>query len=236
MSYRSVLILILFVMPFIGISQNRDHGRVKSAGLMREVMWQGKLEPAILLDTIQPIDGLYAIGPLAGLRGEILVLNGEKYISRVINDEEMSVKVENGAGAPFLVYAHVERWRKINIPDRIEDLNALNEYLGEISTSLNKPFVFEVKANTEKAVIHSQNLPPGSKVSSPEEAHQGQFTYSFGDEDVVIIGFFSTEHQGVFTHHDSYTHMHLITEDRVLMGHLDEASFKPGSLELLVAD
>jgi acetolactate decarboxylase len=42
---------------------------------------------------------------------------------------------------------------------------------------------------------------------------------------VEIIGFFSTEHKGVFTHHDSFLHMHLITKDKEKMGHLDAATF-----------
>ena len=59
-------------------------------------------------------------------------------------------------------------------------------------------------------------------MSSPDEAHQGQTIYKIINEDAEIIGFFSTEHQGVFTHHDSFLHMHLITKDESKMGHLDE--------------
>lgn len=60
------------------------------------------------------------------------------------------------------------------------------------------------------AVIHIQNLPLGTKVSSPEEAHQGQRNYLIEEESVEVVGFFSTKHQGVFTHHNSFVHMHLI--------------------------
>ena len=59
-------------------------------------------------------------------------------------------------------------------------------------------------------------------MNSPQEAHQGQVNYELNDEDVAILGFFSTAHQGIFTHHDSYVHMHLITKDASKMGHLDE--------------
>ena len=65
-------------------------------------------------------------------------------------------------------------------------------------------------------------MPEGTKVSSPDEAHQGQTNYNIANENAEIIGFFSTEHKGVFTHHDSFLHMHLITKDESKMGHLDE--------------
>lgn len=69
-------------------------------------------------------------------------------------------------------------------------------------------------------------------MSSPKEAHQSQMNYELKNEDVEIIGFFSTEHQGIFTHHDSYLHMHLITKDIKKMGHLDEITFGDMTLYL----
>jgi hypothetical protein len=54
--------------------------------------------------------------------------------------------------------------------------------------------------------------------------------YNYQNEDAEIIGFFSTEHKGVFTHHDSFLHMHLITKDESKMGHLDE--LKIGKMKL----
>jgi acetolactate decarboxylase len=69
-------------------------------------------------------------------------------------------------------------------------------------------------------------------VSSPSEAHQGQIDYELVNEQMEIVGFFSKEHKAIFTHHDSYVHMHLITKNREIMGHLDEILFKVGSLTL----
>ncbi len=43
---------------------------------------------------------------------------------------------------------------------------------------------------------------------------------------VDIVGFFSTEHKTIFTHHDTFMHLHLITKDKLMMGHLDNAVFK----------
>ena len=65
-------------------------------------------------------------------------------------------------------------------------------------------------------------MPKGTRVSSPDEAHQGQTNYEIANEEAEIIGFFSKEHQGIFTHHDSFLHVHLITKDETKMGHLDE--------------
>ncbi len=89
-----------------------------------------------------------------------------------------------------------------------------------------------MQGTISNALIHIQNLPKGAKVSSPEEAHQGQVNYELKDEEVEIIGFFSTKHQGIFTHHDSFLHMHLITKDKSKMGHLDELEISEMTLYL----
>jgi acetolactate decarboxylase len=46
----------------------------------------------------------------------------------------------------------------------------------------------------KKATIHVVNLPKGTKVTSPEDAHKGEQKFTLQDRDVDMIGFFSTEH------------------------------------------
>lgn len=75
---------------------------------------------------------------------------------------------------------------------------------------------------TDEAAIHIVNLPKGTKVSSPEDAHQGQRNFTIKNKAVELIGFFSIKHKAIFTHHDTYMHIHLITEDKKQMGHLDK--------------
>ena len=69
-----------------------------------------------------------------------------------------------------------------------------------------------------------------------DEAHNGQKNYDLQNEQADIIGFFSTKHQAIFTHHDTFLHMHLITVDRKKMGHLDEVLFKKGTISLFLPE
>ena len=92
--------------------------------------------------------------------------------------------------------------------------------------------MYKLSGAVERAMIHIVNLPKGSKVSSPDDAHKGQVNYLIKNEQADIVGFFSTEHKAIFTHHDTYLHMHLITKDRQKMGHLDEVLFEKGTMKL----
>jgi acetolactate decarboxylase len=136
--------------------------------------------------------------------------------------------------APFFGYTNNAKWTDQTLPDSIRNIQQLEQYLDRLTKSSARPFMFKLTGTVEQAVIHIVNLPKGSKVSSPNDAHKGQKNYKIKNEPSDLIGFFSTEHETIFTHHDTYLHMHLITADRQKMGHLDEVLFKKGTMKLFL--
>lgn len=163
------------------------------------------------------------------------MVDGKIFASTVLADSTMKVENVRDAQAPFFVYAAVPQWKEVELPDSVINLKVLDSYLATLSNEDKKPFAFKLEGRIDAATIHVVNLPEGTTVSSPDEAHQGQVNYHLKNEQVEMIGFFSTKHKGVFTHHDSNTHIHLITENRSKMGHLDMAFFSSKSLKLFLA-
>jgi acetolactate decarboxylase len=212
-----------------GVASQND---VQVVGAMRNVMWKGELAGTIDLDTISSKEQLYGLGPVEYLAGELLVMDGKSYTSVVTSDSTMQVSETFAAKAPFFVYTHVADWRESALPDSVVTMQQLELYLDQITQDAKRPFAFKVKGAVEQAKIHIVNLPKGSKVSSPAEAHQGQVNYQLNNQPAEMLGFFSTEHKAVFTHHDTYMHLHLITEDKSKMGHLDEVLFEKGAMKL----
>ncbi|MEL7532135.1 MAG: acetolactate decarboxylase [Bacteroidota bacterium] len=217
-------------------AQGSAPAMVKNVGAMKEVMWKGELFGKIRLDTIADKSGLYGIGPLTYLRGEILINDGRAFASRVLSDSSMLVEESYEIEAPFLVYANVKEWETSPLPASVEDLQSLEAYLIEKTQAQKEPFVFKLIGSVASADIHIQNLAEGSSVSSPQEAHQGQQSYSVANTEVEIIGFFSKHAQGIYTHHDTFMHMHLISKDGSKMGHLDRAKFEEMKLFLALND
>jgi len=120
------------------------------------------------------------------------------------------------------------------LPEEVTNIPSLERFIDSQTKKAKRPFVFKLLGEISSADIHIQNLPPGTNVSNPTEAHQGQVNYELEDESVEIIGFFSTMHQGIFTHHDSFLHMHLISKDRQKMGHLDALEIEKGKVKLFL--
>ncbi len=225
-------VLIALIFNLLSCANNKSSNneallpKVKVVGAMKNVMWKGMLQASIELDTIKVQKGLYGLGPESYLTGELLILDGKKYVSRVADDSSLIVEESQGLSAPFFVYSNVSEWSSMDLPAEIKSIQELEKWLESAGIDLSAPFAFKLKGSIDSALIHAQNLAAGTKVRSPEEAHQGQVNYELGQSEVDIVGFYSQNHQGVFTHHDSYVHMHLITKDRSMMGHLDEVSFK----------
>jgi len=201
-------------------------------GAMKDVMWKGELHSKINIDTISNKKNLYGLGPQSYLTGELLLLDGKSYVSKVISDSTMMVQETSKTSAPFFVYANVAKWKEFEVPIDIKDMASLESFIDEKSEKAERPFAFKIQGTIKRAKIHVQNLPKNTQVSSPQEAHQGQTDYELKGEKVEIVGFFSTEHQTIFTHHDTFIHMHLITEDRTKMGHLDEVEIDRFKLSL----
>ena len=212
-------------------NSNQQKG-VQVVSAMRNVMWSGELEGKVLLDTLNPREGLYGLGPLEYLQGELLIANGQGYVSKVVNDSTMLVDTTTDLRAPFFVFGWQSDWKEHMLPSHIHSIKDMEHWLVEEVNTTENPFILRLKGHVSEATIHIQDLPKGTKVSSPAEAHQGQTNYKLTDEEVEIIGFFSTAHQGVFTHHDSFMHLHLITQDQQKMGHLDAADLSGMTLYL----
>ncbi|MEO0527174.1 MAG: acetolactate decarboxylase [Bacteroidota bacterium] len=203
-------------------NETQTYPDLQIVGAMKNVMWKGELGNSIDLDTISDKSGLYGLGPASYLTGELLINNGKSYVSKVTSDSTMTVEKRFDVSAPFFVYGNVTEWNETELPSQITTIQELEKFIDHKTINFKRPFAFKLIGQVSSAIVHIQNLPKGTKVSSPDEAHQGQINYSIANEDVEIVGFFSTEHQGVFTHHDLFLHMHLITKDESKMGHLDE--------------
>jgi acetolactate decarboxylase len=206
----------------------------KITGAMRNVMWKGELAGLIQIDTISNKKGLYGLGPLEYLQGEILILDGITYVSKVKEIKSMEVFVTENVKAPFFGYDNIHEWKEISLSKQVKDLKSLEKFIDQYNRSNDLPFFFKLEGKIKDANIHIVNLPAGSVVKSPDDAHQGQVNYQLKDKLVTLIGFFSRKHKAVFTHHDTFMHIHLITQDKDMMGHLEEITFLAKDFKLFI--
>ncbi len=199
---------------------------VQWVSAMRHVMHKGLIGGAVSVDTLKQ-EHLYGLGPTEYLGGELMLLDGTYYIATVGSQDQLQVHKGTNAKPPFFVYANINSWKEQHLPDSISTIAQLENYLDAIAGA--KPFFFKVKGQVDSAMIHNVNLHAGVEVHSPDDAHQDLIQFPVGAESITLLGVYSTEHAGVFIHHDAHTHIHLITADEKAMGHLDDLWLQPGA-------
>ena len=178
---RNTIALLLISIVLIGCKSASEETKsledVVVVGAMKNVMWKGELGGSLSLDSLSGTKGLYGLGPLSYLKGELLLKNGQVFVSRVTSDTTMTVEMDSQVSAPFFVYGKVKEWKEVSLPSEIKQIGDLEDYIDQQSVDSKRPFAFKLEGKVSSAQIHIQNLPEGTAVSSPAEAHQGQVSY-----------------------------------------------------------
>lgn len=211
------------------------HAQVIPTGAMRRTMWEGQLSGLIAMDTIAG-PGMYGIGPLEDLRGEITMVDGHCFVSYVLPEGTVKVEERSDVKAPFFVRATVTRWEPVTLPSKVVDLPSLDAFLTEWAKTRTEPFTFRLRGLVVDAHVHVMNVPPGTAINGPDDAHAHQALVQDTGNEGTLLGFFSTKHRTVFTHHDTNIHIHYIAWDHSVMGHVDTLRIDPSSIVLEVGN
>lgn len=203
--------------------------RVKSGGEMRTVMQKGNLDAHVDCATLRELKGLYALGPVEGLKGEITILDGKPSISTVKDGKP--VVGEDWPKACFLVYVQVERWQTIDLPKGVESLEHLQDFVQmsakQAGLDTDKPFPFLVTGTPKRVKYHIVWKTDGQPHTKELHA-KAKLPFEVTGREVQMVGFYSDKHHGVFTHHDSNIHVHVRTTDGKDAGHVDAAELVAG--------
>jgi acetolactate decarboxylase len=214
-TFLSFLVLLLTAKTF---AQN-----VKNIGSMSE-MGKENFAPHIKLDTIANKKHLFGMGPYGRMQGEISVFDGVPYFSTVNHVGEGIVDNNWAIEAPFFVYAHVVKWikkKKQIVAGNLDELQSEIEiYAQQNGQNLKEPFVVKLKGKMDNITTHI--VMPRSENIPGYQANKKQMDYDFTNIQGEILVFYSQNHQGIYTHKDSFIHVHFISKDKKTMGHIDK--------------
>ena len=205
--------------------------QVIATGALKRTMWDGQRSGLIAMDSLSE-PGFYGMGPLEHMRGEITLVDGRSHVARVMGDS-LIVQVDPTAKAPFFVHGRAAGWEEIPLPPRVESAQQLDAYLAVMSA--NEPFFFRLIGRFEELDVHVWDLPTDSTFIGPLEGARYKRHFSMKGTEGEIIGVFSRHHRTVFTHHDSFIHLHFLSSDGRVMGHVDALKFAAGELVLVIA-
>ena len=223
---RQLLLIILFVpgLCSTGFSQ----AEVQVYGSIKKIMHDNDTTEKVRLNLLGPIVNYYGLGAVAGLDGEILILNGDTYVTRVWKGF-ISTDKSTDVGAALLVLARVQQWDTVQVRRKLDSISELETYLDqEMKSEMAIPFM--ILSNDADIDWHVVSRPedPGKPISHKELGEGGKYKGN-----ALLLGFFSNNHEGIFTHQGQKTHIHFQSGDKLHAGHVDEIRINKGDKLLI---
>jgi acetolactate decarboxylase len=235
---RNSLLFLLSLFSGISLSFSQNVP-VFHTGEMKQLHQKGFAAATVNLDTLQK-DHLYALGPVAHLQGEVFAWDGKVFVASLSKEQKRPFVSKNpeAVSTIFLVYTYVSKWDTIKLHLKTTNLNELvreiefNAHVHGLDTS--KPFPFLMLGAFSKAKGHIVFADTPTSQIKPGTLERYKHYYDFNSQKVQLLGFYSSHHQGVFTHHGSKLHIHYRMFNKYEAGHLDEISFDGSKTVLLL--
>jgi acetolactate decarboxylase len=206
---------------------------VRFVGSMSE-MGALNFAPHIQLDTITDKAHLFGIGPLGRMQGEITILDGKPLGASVGSDGNGIVRVGWKMEAPFFVFAQVEQWQTFRFDIDTRNLNDIQKAVADIAVKngydISVPFPFRLVGKIAELTTHI--VMPRSEEIQGFQPNKKQADFMSRNQEGELVGFYSERHQGVYTSKDSFIHVHFVSQDHTIMGHVDKIQTDKASLTL----
>jgi acetolactate decarboxylase len=217
------LLLSLSISSY-ALAQSWDQ-KVMHSGALKNAMRKGDLAPKIELMTLSGRKNLYALGALGYLKGEAQIFDSEPFSTYVGKEGKIAFNHSYTGSASILVYAQVPKWTEYSIPAQITSKEDFEKYLekkaSEHGLDLKKPFPFLLEGRLKSNSWHIINWNPADKIHTHQKHIRSGIHQMTKNMSVVMLGFFSKYHTGIFTHHTTNMHIHFTSADQKVAGHSD---------------
>lgn len=241
---KTIATLALLLCATMALAGNKE-GLIEFVGSQKNIFTTGKAEGVMPLSSMSAIKkGLYAVGPVEGLDGEITIFDSKPYITRV-SGTGYTLDNSLNYGAIFLVWIEQDKWQDITVPATIKGYVELQQFIKAQAEAkgidVTKPFAFLLAGTPPEVKWHiNVDRTEGNPITK-ELFAKSKEGYVLKGEPVDIIGFYSETHPGVFITEyippikpdsglKNYLHMHLVSRASKAAGHIDDMTLGPDTV------
>ena len=216
-------------------------GLVEYGGSQKSMFETGKAEGVVPLADMSGSAATFGVGAAAGLDGEITVLRGSPYVTKVRGDN-YALDHEPNQSAVFAVWTTQSQWVEQAIPADVVTYQELQRLIRDraISAGIDvaKPFPFLLTGTPAEVKWHinvdrTEGKPIDSQLFSKSKA-----SFVAVNQAMDIVGFYSENHPGIFISVlapgikdkdvKNAIHIHMVTRDSKSAGHIDDVALANG--------
>lgn len=214
---------------------------VQAHGSFRRMQHRQDFSPQVALKDAVAGAGVYGLGALADLAGEITVHDGAVFISHGMSmDGRIDQRQAGDAQATLLATGRVGQWKEVAIPGAMPqaELHAFivaQAQAAGFDTWTAFPFLIRGEiTNYRWHVVAAPNPQFGGHGGTAPMARQ--FDVAGEKMGAEVVGFHSGDAlEGVISHPGNKFHEHVLDAARTLTGHLDAYDIAAGAVLLLPA-
>jgi acetolactate decarboxylase len=238
------IVLMSLATADAAIVGSKKEGFVEYVGAQKDIFTTGKADSVISLETLSGQQGLYAMGPVDGLDGEITIFDSKPYITQVRGaDYVMDTTLKHGAF--FLVWTNQSTWREVPVPGTVKGYKDLQQFVKAQAQAagidVTKPFPFLLSGTPKEIKWHINVNRTEGKPITKELFLKSKEPFITKNEPVDIIGFYSEHHAGVFLTQfapavkegsgmENAIHIHLVSRTSKAAGHIDDLTLGEGTV------
>ena len=221
--------MIKYILPFFMLSHLLFAQNVEIHGTLMTVM-HGDLSSHFNLQKLKDKQNIYGLGAVEGLKGEITVINSKPYITYVQGSQVIMDSTFDHNAALFF-YSKVEDWVSDTVRSNI-DFSGLGKIISEHPGHTGDILPIVILADVQSLNWHVVDWPEGDTVHTHQKHKKSGLHGTIENQKVTMVGFYSTQQQGILTHMNSNLHLHFISNDKKLAGHVDDFIIKKAVLKL----
>ncbi len=212
---------------------------ITAYGNFKKMKHTGDASGKVVLSSFSHLKGIYGVGALANLRGEILIWNGKVLVTPGESETGSTRPDTSGDQATLLVTARVKEWVEVQIPHDMTQREFERFVIDSAKLTrmnINRPFPFilsgEVTDYTWHVITGLAKHHDGG--AQHQQGHANNRSFSGLKTTGRLIGFYSAEKlEGVISHPGERFHVHYADDDFRTSGHLDSFGIGGESVLLL---
>jgi acetolactate decarboxylase len=224
------------ITAYAAIVGSKKEGLVEYVGAQKDIFVSGKASSVVSLEDLAGHKGLYAMGPIDGLDGEITIFDSKPYITQVRGSDYVLEKTFKH-GAFFLVWTEQTAWKDVPVPGTVKGYVDLQNFVKIQAQAegidVTKPFPFLLAGMPVEIKWHINVDRTEGKPITKELFVRSKAPFVTKNEPVDIIGFYSDPHVGVFLAEyapaikegsgiKNAIHIHLVSRTSKAAGHIDD--------------
>jgi alpha-acetolactate decarboxylase len=210
-------------------------GEIRCWGTLREALRDGRTQARVDVASVAG-KGVYAVGALAGLEGEVTVLDGEIWVSKgKIRPPATTRSATASAPATVLFAAEVPHWQDVEVEENV-DPSVFEEFLEQAAARVGldpgEPFAFVVEGPLTYLRMHviAGECPMRARMLN-KEISSPPYEKRVDRVEGRLVGIFATNAAGKLTHQGAKTHTHvLLSEGDGITGHVESVGIAAGSV------